>query len=584
MCNFAFRMMVLMVLSVHASPQESGDTGPPLAEPYAMLIRNRDFNVELHLQRQQMLNPFLPPELQSNLEARQMIEKLQTNTWLDYQDENPVYGDAYCVNDAGRDVILKFRTAAEELQYLYMIEHTKKDTPVERGIHDHGFYTRFDEVWWPGGFGDMTKVQPKRDGDGNLVRDRNGGLVMETIRKRIRMGSYGRPEAYVGYRNGVIVYRSDYVPRAPYADIARLAKKGQGVDWGVLVNPSALPLASRKENLKRFALSMGTRKQRRDDESAAAHLPRASRLAAYEQLVKMFWLDVESVWWTVTEPTLNKPYRTRFELKARPDSDLSRHLKSLPSSKLPAIDVEDSLLQCTTAFRVPEQFRSTFVPWIQHSKIAGSRTGAAIEDFLTTGDCRSQATLRIDQNQEPVVEAIVATVTESLTRNEIAAAFFEKDMTTQAQNIRFGSWSMPVMFNAEIVDRNLCFAIGRDVQLPQCPEPVSGVGPKRKPSGTLFAVQLDLGQLAGLDSEHSAMRFAKRLEQLVAEFRPAVDPRIFRPEGFQSLTEKITSDGDWSAKCEARIVGNRLVIDAQVGTDLMALCRSRMLMDGVGYP
>lgn len=527
-------------------------TGVPLGPPYAILIKSRERDMELRVAQYEIMRRMLDESVITQRSPEELRKAIVSEGWQNPERTRRAFGTIYCVDSSGRDVMIFARSCAGQAQFEEEVSDSLR-WPGELVVHRDGNYVTTDEA---------------------TIIEQDENSRTETTRGAM----------YLGYENGVVLYGHSEVPNAPYGAIGDYMKSFAETDWGILIKPAAIPLSQRKANLKRFELETGTQIQGIDGELPSATRIRAARLSAYRDLVDLFWLDVDSVEWKVTEARPNQPYKARFEVVARPSSELATQFAELQGRQPPELVLEDALAELTASFRIPKNYRSVLLPLLEASAFAESATGAAVRDFLLQGDCRFQLGVTIDGDSLPILTGVVATPTVALPAETLAAPFLKRPGIADATFpwvIRNGNFRQPVVVNAEIDDSALRFSVAMNDQVARRPETTNRTSSKAESSQTLFRLRGDLRPLGKLDESHPIHSFVESLEHLLREVRPARSrPRV----RFQSLSRYIgtgDSSSDWSFEISARLVGaNRIVVEAHVGAELWVLWRCRELIDG----
>ncbi|MFY9252329.1 MAG: hypothetical protein WAO83_02660 [Fuerstiella sp.] len=570
-------MKTAFFVFVMAASVGLADEGP-VSRPYLVIVDTYRHSVDQQRIHHDLVQQWIPEKHRTEFSLKQFIVN-------DLDEFNPVgflpvNGKANCVDERGYLVQFPFRAAADHDAFRKYIDAVIKRAGADAVAEDDGNRVRL---------GARSAPLP-------VFKGASPGVKIT--------GKANYSGAYIAYDDGVIVSGpSEAVLRAPFSDLKSFVNRAQGKSWALYFDPSAIPGNQRESNLGKFSQGVDTRTQQRDDEVVQVYDARRAMSDAYTELIRSLWQDIETCSGSVSAETETEPLVAEFELTAKKNTPLEKHLQQLakrPSISLP--DSPDDVIALDLAVRIPDQFKDALMAVLQEKFADDSplrqAIAAQIQDGAICGGLRLTDNGDGDLQLASAFQTAIETVPSDEWKRVFAAVETAGEWATVRHTIPCGKSMLPVNLSINIQDHCARLDIVR-AELPHS-EPEVKLQPQSSSQLTLLAVKGDLAACCVGSEQNSDFGVFAKLEELVDEllrrsqgtqgYKNSVDVMLSRQFGFQkkpaefvSLQDKLAEDGDWSFELKVETDGARLIANARVGANLMRLarCRQQLLLSNL---
>ncbi len=550
----------------------------PVSRPYLVVIDTYRHAVGQQRIHHDLVQPWMPQEHQREFSLAQFPPG-------DHDDFNPkgfqaVFGTAYCVNARGAGVQIRFRGAADYdsfRKYVANVVNGRDPAFVE----DTGDRVRT-----------AARSIPLDESNATVA----GGKITGTI-------TYGG--GFIAYGDGVIaVGPRSTVFQAPFPHLKGYADRAKGKAWAFFFDPGAIEGSQRDSNLGRFSQSVDTQAQQRDAENARVYDARRATSDAYIELVRSLWQDIETCSGSVEVETETEPLVAEFELTAKKNTPLEKHLGQLAKrSSVSLPDSEGDVVALDVAVGIPDQFKDALMAVLQEKFADDSPLRQAIATQILDGAICGGLRLANNGDGDLQLASAFQTAIESVPSDEFKRVFAAAETTGEWATIRHtipcGNSMLPVNLSVNIQDHCARFGIVR-ADLAHFEHELK-LEPRRSSQFTLLAARGNLAACAVDGEQNLDFGVFAKLEELVdglvrrrQEIQtdkssvPDFLSKRFglhtkKPAEFVSLQDKLAEDGDWSFDLKVKTDGVRLIVNARVGANLMrfARCRQQLLLSNL---
>ena len=136
------------------------------------------------------------------------------------------------------------------------------------------------------------------------------------------------------YANGLVVLSSfNEVFSLPLGRLSEIVKEAHGKNWYWRLDPNAVPEAIRNRFFSTIQSQLGIRFQKHDQEDDRAFLIRRTTGEVYLSLVNSLIFETKEVVACTSWPTDDAPFRSHFEIQAKPDTRLATLIETLGSAE-----------------------------------------------------------------------------------------------------------------------------------------------------------------------------------------------------------------------------------------------------------
>lgn len=383
-------------------------------------------------------------------------------------------------------------------------------------------------------------------------------------------------DAFFNYQKGVFAFGDESVLKADLKPLVPLARKAEGKDWLMLVQPQYASADARRAFLKRYVPRWSMMMQQRDGEADRSHQARRGEFGLYRAILEGLVEDAESLLWAIRSPRAKSGYEVDFSVAFKKGSESARVIESLrPRNDRIFAHDNNAILSVASCVALPEVAREfmrassevsedkllkSVLAGLSGADVLRARVKVAAEEehgeFIVVGELPWSP-------DQPLSEPGAVLDAVSVTANRMA---FPVAVGQKANSYK----GVAKLKN----NRSMCeFSISARPEEAKLPRQF---GSKRR----LFSVRVDLSSLAkSSDTSNDAMQILEWLEKRYhtdITSLEGVDWVKPIPQTMVSVLSMLEGPGDWTAAFDVDLVGTRgLRMRLRVGRELYGLIDAR---------
>ncbi len=407
-------------------------------------------------------------------------------------------------------------------------------------------------------------------------------------------------DSYCRFDDGVIAIANDDFCFTPqFGSLKRFATDAGKSDFLYIVRPTVVAKKHRELFLQQLAAQTGVQRQRRDNERTGDFLLRKSYQENYLQLAEMFLFDVDRIDMAIDMLSDDRKPGLKLKVISRPDSDLRKLIESLePRRSMVVRPHGDAVAYVAANFSVPDDAIPTANALVEYLGLGEIGLGRLLKATISSRCVQFEAELSADDQGSATFGGKLITPDYSVQSNELAqsigASVDDRGRARRNWKISIADVDFAGSIAVECSGQELVF---NGITAPLPDDPVSSRASEANEQGegtqiqSLLEATVDLKAFTNLDSGHQLQRLLQGVEQVYqnileaqrATARGGVYERMVASQSHapvESVLDRITDEGAYTADLKVRAAGGVLVVDVRVSNDLFCLAILRQSLTG----